>query len=417
MLPGVPNTLEALHRRRDGSTFPVQVRLGMFRWGERPLFLALARDVSRRGALERDRLRSRKMEAIGRLVGGIAHDFNNMLTPIISYADLLSETRPTGPQIQSYLHEIQNPAKRAAELGGHLSAFSRDEGGEGKVLDLNGLVLDLDRMLRRLIVEDIELVTLTTGHPAPVRADADQIKLALAVLATGARDSMPRGGKLVIETDEVAIDAERAASHPEVAAGEYVVLSVTEAGPDPYPSETTDLRAGIGQDIVAQGGGYVAVDRQPGRGTTFRLYLPKVDDGDIPGAPDDESDPWAAGTETVLLAEDEPAVRETAHRVLHEQGYTVLDAANGHDALGVAREHAGEEIALLLTDVVMPLMGGRELAERLAYLHPEARVLYTSGYADATTARYGPGNEGIEFMPKPFTPAELARKVREVLDA
>ena len=432
MAPGVTLTLEGTHRRKDNATFPVEVRLGKFYSQGRPLFLALARDVTERKRLEEELLQAQKMEAIGRLAGGMAHDFNNLLTPIISYAELSARTRPPDDRLKTYLPEIRKAADHAADLTRQLLAFSRRQIIEPKVVELNDLVLNMDRMLRRLIGEDIELVTLPAPKLSLVEVDHGQIEQVLVNLVVNARDAMPDGGRLVIEIGDVDVVEENAPHHPPVAAGKYVTISVSDTGVgmtdefrahvfDPFyttkePGKGTGLGLSTCYGIVKQARGHISVSSEPGRGSSFKMHLPRVETSNYPARLQDDSDFLPTGNETVLLVEDEPAVGEVAARVLREQGYTVLEAANGDEALGVAQSQGSGQIDLLLTDVIMPLMGGRELADQLRQTHPETRVLYTSGYMDDTVIHRGPLEADVGFMEKPFSPAILARKVREVLE-
>ena len=287
-------------------------------------------------------------------------------------------------------------------------------------------------MLRRLISEDIELVTLPAADPGMVRADPGQTEQCLANLAVNARDAMPNGGKLVIETSNVTLDQEYAARHPGANTGDYVVLAVTDTGIgmteevmshvfEPFfttkgVGEGTGLGLSTCYGIVSMLGGYIDVKSRPGEGSTFEVYLPRVNEPASQPQVRDKSDELPLGTETVFLVEDEPLVRSMASEVLREQGYTVVESTNGVEALRVAEERDGEEIHLLLTDVVMPQMGGSELAERLRTQHPETRVLFTSGYTDEAVVHQDPLQNGTDFIRKPFTLAALALQVREVLD-
>ena len=382
--------------------------------------------------LEGQLLQAQKMESFGRLAGGAAHDFSNMLTPIMSYAGLVARTLPPDSNLQSYLQEIQKAAERAGDLTRQLLAFSRRQIVEPKVLSLNDLILNMDKMLRRLIGEHIELVTLTARDLGLTKVDPGQIEQTLVNLVVNARDAMRDGGKLIIETANVSLDDDYVAQHPETAAGDHVMLSVRDSGIgmteevkarvfEPFfttkeAGKGTGLGLSTCYGIVTQSGGHIAVDSEPGQGSTFEIYLPKAKEA--PGLLSSPDAPGLLpkGDETVLLGEDVFEVREVASRVLRDQGYTVLEAANGHEALSVAQEHAGEEIHLLLTDVVMPLMGGRELAERLKHIHPETRVLYLSGYAEDDIIGQCMLEPGTAFMQKPSTTAALARTVRELLD-
>jgi CheY-like chemotaxis protein/two-component sensor histidine kinase len=383
-------------------------------------------------ALQEQLRQAQKMEAVGQLAGGIAHDFNNLLTVIKGYGQLsllqLKENDPLWGNIQ----EIEKATERAVHLTRQLLAFSRRQILDLKVLDLNTLLKDLDKMLRRIIGEDIELVILLDGNLGRVKIDPGQIEQVILNLAVNARDAMPSGGKLTIETANVVLDEEYANTHVGVIPGHYVRLSVTDTGLgmsqevkekafEPFFT-TKDKGKGTGlglstvYGIVRQIGGNVWVYSEPEYGTTFKIYLPRVEEElDTPHGRD-ETDSLPRGSETVLLVEDEPLVRDLAHRLLNQQGYNVLEAANGVQALRVAQEHAGENIHLLLTDVVMPQMGGKELADQLKMLRPDVKVLYTSGYTDDAIVHHGVLEPGTNFLQKPFSHKTLSHKVREALD-
>jgi signal transduction histidine kinase/ActR/RegA family two-component response regulator len=384
-------------------------------------------------ALQEQLRQSQKMEAIGQLAGGIAHDFNNLLTVIKGYSQLSLMELQEGDALKGNIEEIQKAAERAANLTRQLLAFSRRQMMEMKVLDLNTLMRDLDKMLHRVLGEDIGLATLLAADLGRVKADAGQMEQAILNLAVNAKDAMLDGGKLTIETANVELDGVYARAHIAVTPGRYVMLSVSDTGCGMSPEvkerifepffTTKEKGKGTGlglstvYGIVKQSGGYVWVYSEPGQGTTFKIYLPRVEEeADALHRRVDVGD-LQRGKETVLLVEDEAPVRGLAVRVLRNQGYRVLEAANGQEALSVAGEHAGEKIHLLLTDVVMPQMGGKELTDRLKALRPEIKVVFTSGYTDNAIVRHGVLEPGTDFLQKPFSPAALAQKVREVLDA
>jgi two-component system, cell cycle sensor histidine kinase and response regulator CckA len=384
-----------------------------------------------RQRLTQQLLESQKLEAVGRLAGGVAHDFNNVLTAILGSAELLLLSTPPNAPKQEELEIIRDAGLRAKELIRQLLAFSARQVLTPTVLDLNHLVKNVNKMLRRLIGEDIELVTALAPDPGAVRADAGQIEQVLVNLVVNARDAMPKGGRLTIATAEVDISDPNTSEHHQVPPGRYVALRVTDTGIGMdretqghvfEPFFTTKPRAhgtGLGlatvYGIVRQSGGHVTLDSAPGAGTTFCIYLPSVDEPVTPvSAPAAVAAP-AAGTGTVLLAEDEHLVRILARKTLEQAGYHVLVAAGAPEALAIAQHHDGP-IDLLLTDVVMPEMSGRDLTHRLTELRPDVRVLYMSGYSDEAVARHGVLDDGTAFIQKPFTPGELARKVREVLE-
>jgi two-component system cell cycle sensor histidine kinase/response regulator CckA len=398
--------------------------------GEVEGILSAVVDVTDKERLEDQVRQSQKMEAVGRLAGGIAHDFNNLLTVINGYGELAAECLPPGSPAREFVGEITRAGERAAGLTRQLLAFSRKAVLQPRVLDLNAVVAEMGRMLRRLIGEDVELATDLQPGLGRVSADPTQVEQVVMNLVVNARDAMPRGGKLTIETRDVELDAAYAATRPDVAPGPYVLLAVCDTGTgmtgavmahifEPFFT-TKEVGKGTGlglaavHGIVKQSGGHVAVYSEPGLGTTFKVYLPRV--GPAPAREERPAAlPLPRGRETVLLVEDEEALRGLSRRILESCGYTVLEAGIGADALRVAEEHAGP-IELLVTDVVMPGMGGRELSERLTAARPGLRALYVSGYTDDAIVRHGVLAAESAFLQKPFTPAALARKVREVLD-
>ena len=394
--------------------------------------VGVAHDITERKRLEEQFLQSQKMEAIGQLAGGIAHDFNNLLTAILGYCQLGMMKVPPEDGINGYLREIHRAAERASHLTRQLLAFSRRQIIEPRLINLNDLILNMDKMLRRLISENIELVALPALDLGLVRIDPGQVEQIVINLAVNARDAMPEGGTLTIETSSVVLDEEYARVNPEVIPGGYCMLAVTDSGIgmteeikahvfEPFfTTKEVGKGSGLGLStcygIVAQNNGHITFDSEPTKGTTFRIYLPLLEGPATAMATSDRHDHLPEGTETVLLVEDEPSVRDVASHVLREQGYTVLEAGNGNEALNMVQAHSHGQIHLLLTDVVMPLMGGRELAGQIREIHPETAVLYTSGYTDDAIIRHGVLEADTEFIEKPFTPTDLARKVRELLD-
>jgi len=390
-----------------------------------------ARDVTERRSLERQLLQAQKMEAVGRLAGGIAHDFNNVLTAIFGYADLLTEEFPAGSPARQDLEEIRKAATRASALTRQLLAFSRQQVLAPVVLSVNDLVDDVDKMLRLLVGEDVELRLILASDAGNVRADSGQLQQVIMNLVVNARDAMPTGGKLVIETADAELTEQYAELHQAVIPGRYVMLAVSDTGVgmdaqtkarifEPFfttkeKGKGTGLGLSTVYGIVKQSGGYVWVYSEPGHGTTVKVYLPRVDAPAEPQAPPRET-ATLTGTETILLAEDDEILRPLTKGLLTKLGYTVLDAESAQQALAVAGARQGP-IHLLVADVVMPGASGRELARRLAQSRPETRVLYVSGYTDDAIVHHGMLEPGLKFLQKPFTPAALARKVREVLDA
>jgi two-component system, cell cycle sensor histidine kinase and response regulator CckA len=380
---------------------------------------------------EEQLLHAQKMEAVGRLAGGVAHDFNNMLSVILSYASLILDDLPEKDPMREDVGEIAQAASRATSLTQQLLAFSRRQVMNLGPVDLNAIVGGMEKMLQRLIGEDIELKTILCATLGRARADAGQIEQVLLNLAVNARDAMPAGGKLTLETANVVLDEAYASEHLGARAGRHVMLAVSDSGVgmsaevrqrifEPFYT-TKELGKGTGLGlstvfgIVKQSGGNIWVYSEPGRGTTFKVYLPEVE-GDAAAEPSRSIAPRAAeGKETILLVEDEELVRRAARASLRRMGYTILEASSASEALMLCERYSGP-IHLMVTDVVMPAMSGRELAERLARIRPEIKVLYMSGYTDNTIVHHGVLDPGVEFLQKPFTPEVLGRRIREVLD-
>jgi PAS domain S-box-containing protein len=424
---------EVLSRRKDGSLYTEEQSIAPLRdpQGEIAGYVAIGQDVGTRKNLESALRQAQKMDAVGRLAGGIAHDFNNMLAVILGRSDLLlAKLRPDDP-LRRHIDLIKKTGDRAAALTRQLLAFSRKQIIQPSVLDLNAVVGGLLAMLRRLIGEDIELVTDSDPALGRVKADPGQIEQVIMNLVVNARDAMPRGGTLTIKTADVELDDEFTRSQPGAGIGPHVLLEVSDTGIgmdkdiknrifEPFFT-TKELGKGTGlglstaYGIVRQHDGFITVDSQVDRGTTFRIYLPRVDD--VAEPLDAREAPAASprGSETVLLVEDEENVRDLACEFLQLNGYRVLKAANGGEALLICEQHEGP-IHLMITDVVMPRMSGRELAERLVPLRPEMKVLYTSGYTDDALVPHGVLEPGTHFIEKPFTSDALASTVREVLD-
>jgi signal transduction histidine kinase/CheY-like chemotaxis protein len=375
---------------------------------------------------------ARKMEAVGRLAGGIAHDFNNLLTVMIGRTQLLLRQLPDGDPVRPAVELIEETADRAADLTRQLLAFSRKQILQPAVLNLNTAVASMGEMLHRVIGEDVALVTALDPALGCVKADPSQIEQIVINLAVNARDAMPQGGRLTLETANVELDAAYARGHVGVQPGPHVMLAVSDTGVgmdqgtlgrifEPFfttkgPGKGTGMGLATVYGIVNQSGGHIWVYSESGHGATFKIYLPRVDQASEPAAPRSAPAPIAEGRETILLVEDEARVRQLGRDILEASGYTVLEARHGHAAIQVCESYAGT-IDLLLTDVVMPGMNGRELAERLAPLRPTMAVLYTSGYTDNAIVLHGVLDARTVFLQKPFTPDALARKVREVLDS
>ena len=393
------------------------------------------RDVTDRRILEEQIMLSQKMEAIGRLAGGVAHDFNNILTAIGGYADLLMADFAPDDKRRGDIEEIHRATQRAASLTQQLLAFSRRQVMQPKVISLNALIPDIEKMLRRLIGEDILFATVLHPRVGNVRADPGQLEQVIVNLAVNARDAMPapNGGRLTIETRNVELDQLYAADHPGVTPGRYVMLAVTDTGVGMdeetksrifEPFFTTKARgkgSGLGlatvYGIVRQTGGHIWPYSEPGTGTTMRVYLPRVDDPADPIEHPSEVPPESLrGSETILLVEDEAPVRSVTRQLLERNGYTVLEAADGRTALSLINgEQDRVHVDLLLTDVIMPGMSGRELADQMKARRPQLRVLFMSGYTDDAVVRHGMLEPGLAYLEKPFRPPVLLRKVREVL--
>jgi len=390
-------------------------------------------DITERKQLEDQLRQSQKMEVVGRLAGGIAHDFNNLLTVITGYSKLLlqRDLDDHDPR-RKYVVEIDKAGERAAALTHQLLAFSRKQVLQPEVLDLNVVIAEMDKMLQRLIGEDINLVTVPGKGLGWVKADPGQMEQVIVNLAVNARDAMPLGGKLTIETANVELDERYAHQRAEVTSGPYVMLAVSDTGMgideetlshifEPFfttkeQGKGTGLGLATAYGIVKQSGGHLWVYSEVGRGTMFKVYLPRIGEVVEAAAPGSSRIALSQGSETILLVEDEAGVRALILEVLTERGYTVLEACNGDEALRLC-EQRSSPIHLLLTDVVMPGgMNGRELAEQLTSLHPELKVLYMSGYTDEAIIHHGVLDRGTIFLQKPFTPDALERKAREVLE-
>ncbi len=429
---GRPGREEMTRRRKDGSEWRAEMDVVPIldeRGGIRN-FVAIERDVTERRRLEEQLRHSQKMEAVGMLAGGIAHDFNNLLTAMLGYSELLlSRIRP-GEDSRREVEEIHRAAQRAASLTRQLLAFSRSQVLQPRVMSLNRLVEGLQDMLHRLLGEEIQIETRLEPALGSVRADPDQMEQVLLNLAVNARDAMPRGGTLRIETSNEGAEG-RGAGPPPLPPGATVVLRVADSGIgmdaatrahifDPFFT-TKDVGHGTGlglstvYGIVKQSDGAIRVESEPGRGTVFTIHLPRVDGIPAAGAPEEPPAAAEGGREAILLVEDEASVRVLARETLRERGYTVLEAGDGEEALAVAGRHP-EEIHLLLTDVVMPRLRGRALADRLRPGRPRLKVLYISGYPDETIAQHGVLEPGVPFLEKPFAPEALLRRVRQVLD-
>ncbi len=393
------------------------------------LLIVEARDITEQKLLEGQFRQAQKMEAVGQLAGGVAHDFNNLLTIITGYSEIMLESLPPGDPMHEMLEEINKAGQRSATLTRQLLAFSRKQVLTTKVLDLNEVVKNTEKMLRRMIGEDVKLATILPEIDR-VKADPSQLEQVLLNLAINARDAMPQGGELIIETKNVELDEEYTATHAGVNAGRYVLLCVTDSGEgmsvevqrrlfEPFfttkgTGKGTGLGLAVVHGIVKQSDGHIQVYSEPGTGSSFKIYLPAIEQLPRVNQEPPQRPVVAHGTETILLVEDEEGVRALGQRALERYGYTVLVASDPAEAIRISRAHEGP-IELLLTDVVMPQMNGRRLSELLSPERPEMKVLYMSGYTDDAIVRQGILNAGVNFLHKPFSPAALAAKVRDSL--
>ena len=429
---GRPCLVELMNYRKDGTPFWNALAVSpLHDAGRLTHFVGVQTDLSPLKLMEEQFHQSQKMEAVGQLAAGVAHDFNNLLTIISGYSELLLGILPGDDPKREAVTAISEAGERAAGLTRQLLTFSRQAVLEPKVIDLNAAVRDSVNLLRRVIGEDVLLTAVLDPDIRLIRADPGQVGQVLMNLAVNARDAMPQGGKLTIETADVVLDEDFTADHADCKPGRYVKLSVSDNGQgmapavqarvyEPFfttkgPGKGTGLGLATVYGIVRQSGGGIDLYTEPGHGTTFKIYLPAIDEPLNPRGPDRRAAPVAGGTETILLVEDEDAVRAIALLALQTQGYTVWQADGGKKALKVAERHHGH-IDLLVTDVIMPGMSGRELAEVLTARHPGLRVLYVSGYTDDAVIRHGILQAEVAFLQKPYTPLMLARKVREVLD-
>jgi two-component system, cell cycle sensor histidine kinase and response regulator CckA len=425
------------HRKKDGSIITVEIRAHEFEVGKRPVRLVLATDMTERmraeEALRRteEQLRhAQKMEAVGRLAGGVAHDFNNLLSVILSCAEfLLTDLQPVEPMREEAEH-IRRAAERAADLTRQLLMFSRQQVLDPRVIDLNDVLIKMDRMLQRILGADIDLLLACSPSLGRVRADPGSIEQVVMNLVVNARDAMPTGGKLTMETANVMIDDENAREHFGTKPGPHVMLAVSDTGIG--MDRTTQARifepffttkekgkgTGLGLStvfgIVQQSGGSIWVYSEPGRGSSFKVYLPRIDEA-VEEVQAVQRPSLLRGTETVLLVEDDEQVRAVARGILRRHGYRVLEARNGGEAMLLCESHA-QDIHLLISDVVMPHMSGPELARRLAQARPAMKVICMSGFTDDSVVRHGIMDSDIAYLQKPITPETLTRKVREVLD-
>ncbi|HMK20856.1 MAG TPA: ATP-binding protein, partial [Terriglobales bacterium] len=424
--------VEAPWRRRDGSWITVRLS-GRGLWDEREsteIYEVIAEDVTERKALEEQLRQAQKMEAVGTLAGGVAHDFNNLLTVINGYSRLLAERHGQDAQSSHSIDQISRAAERATALTRQLLAFSRRQLLQPRILNLNTLVGNVERMLHPLLGERIQIVVEVSRQLGKVRADPGQMEHILMNLAVNARDAMPRGGTLTLHTSNVELDPEFCRQHRDAAPGSYVLLAVSDTGTgmdthalahlfEPFfttkePGKGTGLGLSMVYGIVKQSGGYITVDSSVGRGSTFRIYLPRVEEVEERVEAERPRTSRRAGSGTILLVEDEDAVRSLVQAILSADGYRVLVATSPAHAIALCRSHQGS-IDVLLTDVVMPEANGPELAKALLALRPELKVVYMSGYAGEHLDQEGVGAEGALLLQKPFTAAVLEEKILQAL--
>jgi PAS domain S-box-containing protein len=422
--------LDLAGRRKNGTEFPVEISLSFIEADGQSFGIAFVTDITKRKQLEDQLVRSQKMEAVGRLAGGVAHDFNNMLTIIAGYNRMMLDNLSPMDPMRGYAEEVLKASDRAAALTTQLLAFSRRQVLQPRVLDINSLIVNTEKMLRRLIGEDLEVKVVLSPGLGKIKADPGQIEQVIFNLAINARDAMPTGGRITIETANVEIDETYVKTHFGVEPGDYVMMAVSDNGSgmdaetkshifEPFfttkqQGKGTGLGLSTVYGIVKQSGGDIWVYSEPGKGTAFKIYFPRVlgqEGGEALGG---ALDPVARGTETILVVEDEAGVRKLLCELLRKQGFTVLEATDGREALRLCKS-SKSTIHLLLTDVVMPDMSGHQIAEQLAAVRPKMKVLYMSGYTENTIVHHGVLNAGVQFLSKPFTQETLLAKVREVL--
>jgi PAS domain S-box-containing protein len=395
-------------------------------------YVAVGRDVTQTLQLEEQYRQVQKMESIGRLAGGIAHDFNNILTAIMGYTGLSLRGLPADSPVRADLQGIEASSQRAANLTRQLLAFARRQVIESKPVNLTELITGASKILRRLITEVIELVILADANPGWVTADPGQLEQVLFNLSVNARDAMPQGGKLIVETSHVTLGRADASAYPQIAMGDYVLLTVSDTGSgmsnevkthifEPFfttkePGKGTGLGLATCFGIIKQSGGHILVDSELNKGTTFRIYLPRLSGVGHSAAVSHEKDLLPGGAETILIVEDEPMARDTSARTLRKLGYTVLEAENGEEALREIDKLGGEKIQLLISDLIMPQLGGKALIEKIKPVYPAMKVILTSGYTDEIISQQYMSDLGVTFLQKPFSPATMAVKVRDLLD-
>jgi PAS domain S-box-containing protein len=425
---------EAINYRKDGKEFYVEWQAAPLRdaSGKITHFVAIQRDITARKRLESQLLQSQNLKTVGKLAGGIAHEFNSILTAIIGQSELLRTDLPAECPLTRNVMEISRAAGRAATLTRQLLAYGRRQILQPETLDLNRVIASMEGTIHHLMGGDVETHIVPAAGLHAVKVDAGQIEQVIMNMAINARDAMPNGGKLTLETANVSFESESVGRYPELKAGDYVMLAITDTGAgisdevkarlfEPFFStkgvgQGTGLGLSTCYGIVKQSGGHISVYSEVGRGATFKIYLPQVQQEARIPVQRIESKELPRGAETILLVEDDPALREMASTLLRRLGYTVWAAANGIEALSLKQQRNVGHIDLLFTDVVMPHMSGKELADRVESLYPHTRILFTSAYTESAIVHQGVLNKGVALLQKPFTPSALANKLREVLD-
>jgi len=419
------------HLLKNGQSVEVDMLVHHVRYARRKAALIVPQDCTRRKQLEEQLRQAQKMEAVGMLAGGIAHDFNNLLTIINGYSQMLLGGLPANDENRSSVEQIMKAGERAAELTRQLLTFSRRQVVRPKVLNLNVVIASAAVMLRRLIGEHIELRIVAGSDLGKVHADPGQLEQVIMNLAVNSRDAMPNGGSLILETHNMELEETYVGPHTTLKPGRYVMLAVTDTGSgmdaqtrshlfEPFfttkaQGQGTGLGLSTVYGIVKQSGGDIVVYSEPSQGTCVKIYFPAVNEAATEDVAENHTERASSGSETILMVEDEEAVRKLVRRTLEKQGYRLLVAASGIEALDIVEHYKGP-LDLLITDVIMPQMGGRELAERLKTLRPDIQILFISGYTESTVVRTGSLAKDEMFLPKPFTPVTLARRVRELLD-
>jgi PAS domain S-box-containing protein len=426
---------ELVNYRKDGSEYQAEMHIAPIRDAKGAIthFVAIKRDVTERRRFEECLFQSQKMETVGKLAGGVAHEFNSIMTAILGQAELMLFDLPVGNPLRKNASEIHHAADRAAILTRQLLAYGRKQMLQPDVLDLNAILAGMENTLRHIAGRDVDVHIATSAGPKLVKADPGQIEQVIVNIVMNAADAMPHGGKLTLETAETSLDQQYVSRFADLKPGEYVMAAITDTGPgmseavkarifEPFFT-TKEVGKGTGlglatcHGIIKQSEGHINVYSEPGRGATFKIYLPKVRmEARAPGPPL-KAPGMPRGTETILLVEDDPALRQMAATLLGRLGYTVLTAGNGLEALNVTHQRTTGHIDLLFTDVVMPHMSGKELADRVRSLYPQTNILFTSAYTENAFIHQGVLQPGITLLQKPFTPSSLAAKVREVLDS